>query len=101
MHVSAAFAVQGLCEEARESAERAFHLATWQPAAARNLAGILARLGAKNRAAELLAKIPETASNAMVIYHLLCSEIDNAADWYEKQIESRQPYDVFGPEPDS
>jgi hypothetical protein len=27
----------------------------------------------------------------MVLYHLICSEIDAAADWYEKAIETRDP----------
>ena len=27
----------------------------------------------------------------MVAYHLICSEIDEAADWYEKAIEQRDP----------
>ena len=25
----------------------------------------------------------------MVLYHLICSEIDSAADWFEKAIEQR------------
>jgi len=39
-----------------------------------------------------LAKVPETAPSGRMIYHLLCSEIDAAADWYEKAIESRAPW---------
>jgi hypothetical protein len=27
-------------------------------------------------------------------YHLLCSEIDAAADWYERAIEERDPFAV-------
>ena len=27
----------------------------------------------------------------MVFYHLVCSEIDAAIDWYERAIEQRQP----------
>jgi hypothetical protein len=27
----------------------------------------------------------------MVLFHLVCSEIDAAADWFEKAIETRDP----------
>ena len=56
-----------------------------------NLAGILACLGEQDRADELLAKIPEAAPDGRAAYHLLRSEIDAAADWFEKSIELRQP----------
>jgi hypothetical protein len=30
-----------------------------------------------------------------VLYHLLCSEIDDAADWYEKMIDARDPFAIM------
>jgi hypothetical protein len=30
-----------------------------------------------------------------VLYHLLCSEIDSAADWYERMIDHREPFAVI------
>jgi predicted Zn-dependent protease len=77
--------------EAREPAETAFHLAPWQPMVVGALAGILTCLGEKDRADQLLTELPEAAPAGRVIYHLLCSEIDTAANWYEKEIKLRQP----------
>ncbi len=30
-----------------------------------------------------------------MLYHLLASELDAAADWYEKMIEHREPFAVL------
>ena len=59
------------------------------------LAGILACIGEPDQADQLLAKLPETAPVGRVMYHLLCSETDAVADWYEKDIELRQPNAVL------
>jgi hypothetical protein len=55
------------------------------------LAGVLACLGEKERAEQIAANIPETAPAGWTLYHRLCSNIDAAADWYEKAIEQRHP----------
>jgi tetratricopeptide (TPR) repeat protein len=91
-HISRGFAFRGMFAEALDSAERAFQLAPWEPVSAGILAGILVRLGQNNRAAELLANIPRTAPGGRIIYHMLCAEIDAAAEWYQKAIELRAPW---------
>jgi len=93
-YVSLGLACQGMFAEAREPAERAFKAASWHPQVLGLLAGIFARLGQKERADELLAKIPEAGPGGRVLYHLLCAEIDGTADWYEKAIELRDPFAV-------
>ncbi len=30
-----------------------------------------------------------------VLYHVLCLEMDAAADWYERRIEQREPFAVI------
>jgi Flp pilus assembly protein TadD len=89
--VGHSLALRRMLAEAREPAETAFYLAPWHPMVMGTLAGILACLGEKERADQLLLKLPEGAAAGRVMYHLLCSEIDAAADWYEKEIELRQP----------
>jgi tetratricopeptide (TPR) repeat protein len=86
-----AYAYQGKFAEAREPLERAFQLAPWQALVRGALAGVLACLGEKDRAEQLAAGIPETAPAGWVVYHRLCSNIETAADWYEKNIEQRHP----------
>jgi len=80
---------QGKLTEARESAEETFRLAPWDPSTVGLLAGLLAQAGEKDRAEKLLATL--RGKQSMVIYHVVCSEIDAAIDWYERSIELRQP----------
>jgi TolB-like protein/Tfp pilus assembly protein PilF len=77
--------------EARESAEEAFRVAPWNPLAVGLLAGLLAQAGEKERAGKLIATLRGTMPTGMVLYHLVCSEIDAAIDWYEHDIELRLP----------
>ena len=77
--------------EAQEPLERASQLAPWHPTLRGALAGVLACLGEKDRAKQLAAGIPEAAPAGWVLYHRLCSNIERAADWYEKNIEQRHP----------
>jgi eukaryotic-like serine/threonine-protein kinase len=60
------------------------------------LAGALASIGEQVRAKDLLREMGEAPRPlwGRVEYHLLCSEIDAAADWYEKMIEARDPFAV-------
>ena len=83
--------------EALPAAERARQLAPWNARVAGVLAAILIRTGDKDRAAELRRQLQlkDAAPIGMVVYHLLCSEIDAAADWYEKCIEQREPFAVM------
>jgi TolB-like protein/predicted Ser/Thr protein kinase len=85
------YAYQGRLPEAREPLERALQLAPWHGLVLGTLAGVLACLGEKERADQLTAKIPAMAPGGWVLYHRLCSNIDAAADWFEKAIEQRHP----------
>ena len=60
------------------------------------LAGALAAIGEEVRAGELLREMGDAPLPVWgrVEYHLLCSEIDAAADWYEKMIDVRDPFAV-------
>ena len=40
-------------------------------------------------------QLKNAAPIGMVVYHLLCSELDAAADWYEKIVEQREPFAVM------
>ena len=61
---------------------------------AQDIAGSLAHTGDKSRAAEIIRQMGASPTPVMgrVLYHLLCSETDEAADWYEKAIEQREPF---------
>jgi hypothetical protein len=54
------------------------------------LAGLLKQSGEKERAEKLLATLRGMGPIGMIIYHVVCSEIDAAIDWYEHGIEQRQ-----------
>lgn len=76
---------------AAEAAYRANprHSMTWGIFAA-----LLARLGEKDRAAALVREGGESPKPiwGRVLYHLSCSEIDQAASWYERMIQEREPF---------
>ena len=44
------------------------------------------------RAKKLLITLRGMSTPAMIIYHVVCSEIDTATDWYEHAIEQRQAF---------
>jgi hypothetical protein len=60
------------------------------------LAGALALSGEKARAEALIAAMgdPPVPLWGRVLYHLLCSETDAAAVWYQKMIDERDPFAV-------
>ena len=58
--------------------------------------GVLARTGERSRAEALIGQMSKAqgglvAASGMVLYHLICGEVDAAADWFEKAIEQRDP----------
>lgn len=65
-------------------ARRAHRAAPWNSMPTEVLAGALACIGEKVRARELIRHMGESQLPiwGRVKYHLLCSEIDEAADWY-------------------
>jgi TolB-like protein len=84
----------GNLSEASAAAEKAYraypaHSMTWGIFAA-----VLARLGEKDRAAALVREAGESPNPiwGRVLYHLFCSEIDQAASWYERMIQQREPF---------
>ncbi len=84
---------RGDLEEAVQLARKAYSLARWFLPVVAILAGVLMRTGDTSEAATVLRKLGDGqaygAPLAFVIYYLLCSQIDLAADWTEKAIEQR------------
>ncbi len=97
--LSLAYAQLGKIEEALAFAEKAYSTAPWALATAGYVAGLLKRTGDTRRAQALLAKLGDgTAFGApfgFVYYHLICSEIEQAADWAEKAMDQREPWVIF------
>jgi TolB-like protein/predicted Ser/Thr protein kinase len=90
------YLMKNMVAEALAAAERAYELAPWNPRIIGLLAGSLDRAGERSRAKTLIDKIDDApgrlvAPSGMVLYHLICSEVDAAADWFEKAIETRDP----------
>jgi serine/threonine protein kinase/Tfp pilus assembly protein PilF len=88
-------ALEGRLPEAIEFAEKAYVSAPWSTNTAGALAGLLKLRGDTHRAEEIFGKLGDGPSCGapvgFVIFHLLCSEPDKAADWAEKAIEQRDP----------
>ena len=97
--LSLAYAQLGKIEEALAFAEKAYATAPWALATAGYVAGLLKRTGDSSRAQALLEKLGDgTAFGApfgFVYYHLICSEIEQAADWAEKAMDQREPWVIF------
>jgi serine/threonine-protein kinase len=87
------YAFQGMFAEALEWAENAYRLAPWDSNVVGFLAGLCSRVGDEKRAKEILAG-PMPVGTGMMFYHLLRSEIEAAADWYDKGIEQHAPFAV-------
>jgi Tfp pilus assembly protein PilF len=87
-------ALRGMFTEAIPFAEKGYSMAPWNPNAISVYAAVLRRTGEKSRAEELLKNLrnaPEAYAvpSAMIMFHLACGEIDQAADWAEKALEQR------------
>jgi tetratricopeptide (TPR) repeat protein len=91
MLIALSYFFQGRVAEARGPAEEAVRLAPWDALAVGMLAGVLAQTGEKDRAEKLIATISGATPIGMTLYYLLCSEIDAAIDWYQRDIELRRP----------
>jgi serine/threonine-protein kinase len=78
------------------AAERAYRAAPWNHFVVGMLAGLLARLGQKDRAAGLVRAMGDSPlRTGRALYHLLCSEIDAAADWLERAIDQREVFAII------
>jgi serine/threonine-protein kinase len=84
----------GNVAEAREPAEEAVRRSPWSAWAVGFLAGLLAFTGEKERAERLIESMQGTTPIGMIVYHLVCRDLDAATDWYERAIEQRQPMAV-------
>jgi len=99
LYLSLAYLQLGEVEEALDSAERAYSLAPWARAGAGYVAGLLKFTGDTGRAEAVLETLGDgTACGTplgFVHYHLVCSEIEQAAAWAEKAIEQREPAVIY------
>jgi tetratricopeptide (TPR) repeat protein len=90
-----AYLALGRLDEAVASAERAHRNLPSHSMPIGFLAACLVRLGQKDRAEALIRDMGSPAPIwGRAWYHLLCSEIDAAAYWYEKMIDARDMFAV-------
>ena len=90
-----AYATMGRWPEAIGALEQAHRIAPQDALGTGMLAGALVRLGKKTRADELIREMGAAPRPIFgrVLYHVLCSETEPAADWYERAIiEQRDPF---------
>jgi serine/threonine-protein kinase len=89
-----AYATMGRWPEAISALEQAHRIAPQDALATGMLAGALVRLGEETRAEGLIREMGEAPRPIVgrVLYHVLCSETEPAADWYERAIEQRDPF---------
>ena len=96
---SLAYLQLGQINAALVSAEKAHALASWVLAHSGYVAGLLSRTGHKDRAAALLQNLGDGsafgAPFGFVYYHLVCSELEQAAAWAGKAIDQREPWAIF------
>lgn len=80
-------------QEALAFAEQGRALAPWNPISTALLAGLLVRSGNRQRAEDLMQELSDERANAVpvafAIFHLLCEEIETAAEWTEKAVKQR------------
>jgi eukaryotic-like serine/threonine-protein kinase len=89
-----AYWASGKRKEAISAFERAYQVAPWNAVAVAWFAVALWQRGDTARAEQL---IDETGDSPLpfwgrVVYHLLTSDLDAAADWYERMIDARDPF---------
>jgi tetratricopeptide (TPR) repeat protein len=86
----------GQFAEAVTAGEKAYRSAPWNSMASGVLAAALVRVGERDRAQFMIEQMGASPIPlwGRVGYHLHCSEIDAAADWYERAIQERDPFAV-------
>jgi eukaryotic-like serine/threonine-protein kinase len=89
-----AYLMSGRPRQAVTLFKKAHQLAPWHAVPIGLLAGTLFQLGEKERAAEMIRQMPDPPMPiwGRVLYHILLSDVEGAADWYEKMIEAREPF---------
>ena len=93
--LSGHYALQGMLAEALAFAEKAYSLAPRNPQNVGLFAGALARTGDKSRGQELLENLGDGQAYGvplgLALFHILCGEVDKAADWIERAVDQRHP----------
>ncbi|MET0213450.1 MAG: protein kinase, partial [Vicinamibacterales bacterium] len=81
-------------EEAAAALEKAHSVFPQHSMTAGLLAGTLIHVGDHARAEALVREMGETPRPPIgrVLHHVLCSDMDQAADWYERAINARDPF---------
>jgi eukaryotic-like serine/threonine-protein kinase len=83
----------GALPDAIAALERAYRQAPWNAMPAGLLGGALWMAGDQPRATALLAELQQpTPLWGRVWYHVLTGELDEAANWYERVIDARDPF---------
>ena len=72
-----------------------FATAQWAWDVLRLLAGILSQTGATARATSLAGELEKVGPIGMLVYHLLRSDTDAAAEWYRRAIDQREMFAVL------
>jgi serine/threonine-protein kinase len=87
-----ALQARGVFEETLAAAEHAYAVAPWYGNIVGLFAGLLAQAGQAARGEAIMQELGGARTNpfSRVFFHVLRSEIDLAADWYEKSIEQRE-----------
>jgi Tfp pilus assembly protein PilF len=100
-YLSLSYLERGDIQSALASAEKAYALAPWARANSGYVAGLLKLSGDAGRAEAVLDKLGDGrdygAPFGFVYYYLVCSDVEQAADWAEKAIEQRDPTVRFLP----
>jgi adenylate cyclase len=91
-----AYLASGRLEQSVAAFERAHRAAPEHTIPLGLLAGTLVQLGDTDRAAELIRQMGDDPLPVWgrVLYHLVCGEIDAAADWFERMLQHREPFAV-------
>jgi len=86
------YASRGLMEQALAASDRAYQLAPWTPCTVGLLAATSRRNGDERRANQLTDELHNMRGQphwGMVLYYLVCGDIEHAAHWVAKAIEQR------------
>ena len=84
----------GRWADAAAALEKAYRLQPQYALSTGMLAGALVRIGEHARAEQMIRELGDIPRPLMgrVLYHWVCGETDQAADWYERAINGRDPF---------
>jgi serine/threonine-protein kinase len=89
-----AYLAAGRLDDAIVEFEKAHRAAPWHAISSGLLAGSLYRRGDRARSSDVLRQMGDDPQPpwGRAVYHLLCSDVDAAAEWFGKMIEVRDPF---------